>query len=299
MLISLIGSLLIFINCMGFSAFAETSLPPGAVKGLPERLAALDDAGNHVNSATGEYFFHVEDMTFGETYTKNVQLINLREDASYHIWFRVEPLFKTGEIDLEKGCECRFFLDDSLFFKGDVNGKGNIDLTGRAFDCGNYDPGETHTLRCEIVWNDLSVNKHIDNGWRLVDKDGEHILVDPDGNGHIEGEIEFKWIFYAAVMEPYDTPPSIPGTPTATVSTPGDGDGDNSAPAGDESVPDTPDSTSDSYSPPADSSRSDGFFPPYTGFMMKDGKFWLISMGVIALMILVLLVLIKKKGKKK
>ena len=55
--VSLLCSLLIFLNCLGFSAFAETSLPPGAVKGLPERLAALDDEGYAVNSRTGEYFF--------------------------------------------------------------------------------------------------------------------------------------------------------------------------------------------------------------------------------------------------
>ena len=39
----LMGCLLIFFSTAGISAFAETSLPDGAVKGLPERLAALDD----------------------------------------------------------------------------------------------------------------------------------------------------------------------------------------------------------------------------------------------------------------
>ena len=65
---ALLGSLLILLSASGLTAFAETSLPDGAVKGLPERLAALDDEGNHVNSESGEYFFHVENMKFGETY---------------------------------------------------------------------------------------------------------------------------------------------------------------------------------------------------------------------------------------
>ncbi len=198
----IICSLLIVFVISGFTAFAETALPDGAVKGLPERLAALDDEGNAVNSATGEYFFHVEDMEFGETYSKNVQMMNLREDASYHIYFYVEPLFKAGEIDLEKGCECRFFLDGKEFYKGTVYGDGNINLQDQHFDCGYYAPGQSHTLRCEVVWNDYEVIKNVDNGHRLYDKYGEHIIVDAEGKAHIEGEIEFKWIFYAQVEEP-------------------------------------------------------------------------------------------------
>jgi hypothetical protein len=59
--------LLLSSNCL--TAFAEVALPEGAVKGLPERLTAMDSEGNAVSSDTGEYFFHVENMTFGETYT--------------------------------------------------------------------------------------------------------------------------------------------------------------------------------------------------------------------------------------
>ena len=79
------GSLLLILSSNSPAAFAEVALPEGAVKGLPERLAALDDQGNAVNSATGEYFFHVEDMEYGVEYTKIVQLMNLREDAAYNI----------------------------------------------------------------------------------------------------------------------------------------------------------------------------------------------------------------------
>ena len=269
---SIMGSLLIGINAMGITALAETSLPDGAVKGLPERLAALDDEGNAVNSATGEYFFHVEDMQFGEVYSKNIQLMNLREDYSYHIYFYVEPLFKAGEIDLEKGCECSFFLDGEEIYRGDVNGKGNFDLSEQHFDCGNYEPGESHVLRCEIVWNDIDVIQNVDNGHRLVDKDGEHVLVGPCDSGYAEGEIEFKWIFYAMV--------DVPDSQT-------DLDDRRS------SVPDKQESAA------IPTSKADGFFPPYTGAVLKNGTVWLAAMGVITVMIAVLLVLIKKQKKDK
>lgn len=200
--IAVLTGLLLFFRAAGFTASAEVSLPEGAVKGLPERLAALDDEGKAVNSETGEYFFRVEGMEFGETYTKNIQLMNLREDKSYHIYFYVEPLFKAGEIDLEKGCECRFYLDGAEVYKGDVNGNGSIDLTKQHFDCGFYAPGESHTLRCEVVWNDIDVLKNVNKGWRLVDKDGVHVLVADENDAHVEGEIEFKWIFYAQVADP-------------------------------------------------------------------------------------------------
>ncbi|MBU5462730.1 hypothetical protein [Lachnoclostridium sp. MSJ-17] len=48
-ILAVLCSLLIGL-CSISTAFAETSLPDGAVKGLPERLAALDDEGNPVNS---------------------------------------------------------------------------------------------------------------------------------------------------------------------------------------------------------------------------------------------------------
>ncbi len=268
-IVSLLSSLLLSLNATGLTAFAETSLPDGAVKGLPERLAALDDEGNPVNSATGEYFFHVEDMEYGETYTKNIQLINLRDDASYHMYFYVEPLFKDGLIDLENWCECRFYLDDEEIYKGNVSGNGSRDLAAQHFDCGSYAPGESHTLRCEIIWNEFDVDIDVDNGWRLYDTDGEHIIIDSDGNAHIEGEVEFKWVFYA------QTDP-------------------------DESAPDSRGDDSDDSSRKDDgssSSKGDDYFPPDTGGLLKDGKIWLASMGVLSLMIAVMLILIKNQNK--
>ncbi len=250
--VTVLSSLLIVFYALGITAFAETSLPDGAVKGLPERLAALDDEGNSVSSSTGEYFFHVENMEFGETYTKNIQLMNLREDVSYHIYFYVEPLFKAGEIDLEKGCDCRFYLDGKEIYRGTVYGDGNIDLRDQHFDCGEYPPGGSHTLRCEIVWNDYEVVKNVDNGHRLYDKYGEHIIVDAEGKAHIEGEIEFKWIFYTMLEK-------------------------------DKPEPD-PDKKIDNA--------------PQTGLLFKDDTFWLICIGVAAVMVAVLLVLIVRSKKK-
>lgn len=202
-LTALSGCLL--LSCCCLTAHAETELPDGAVKGLPERLSVLDSEGVSPN-AKGEYFFHVENMTFGETYTKKIQIMNLRDDKAYHIYFYVEPLFKNGEIDLEKGCECTFWLDGREFYKGDVTGHGNIDLTQEVYDCGLYNPGDSHTLKCSVIWNDLDVLVGVDNGHRLIDINGEHVLVGSDDNGYVEGEIEFKWVFYAAVDEDYDPP---------------------------------------------------------------------------------------------
>ena len=202
---ALVSSLLL-LSCNCLTAFAEVALPDGAVKGLPERLTAMDSDGNPVNSETGEYFFHVENMSYGETYTKDVQLMNLCDDKAYHIYFYVEPLFKNGDIDLEKGCECTFWLDGEEFYKGDVTGHGNIDLTQEVKDCGLYQPGDSHVLKCSVVWNDLDVLVGVDNGHRLIDINGEHVLIGSDDEGYVEGEIEFKWIFYAAVDEDYDPP---------------------------------------------------------------------------------------------
>ncbi|HAE53316.1 MAG TPA: hypothetical protein DCG30_08690 [Ruminococcus sp.] len=194
-------------NCI--TAFADVALPEGAVKGLPEKLTAMDNEGNVVSSDTGEYFFRVEGMNYGETYTKDVQLMNLRDDKSYHIYFYIEPLYKEGQIDLEKGCECTFWLDDKEVFKGKVTGEpdaGYIDLQKEVLDCGLYNPGDYHKLKCSVVWNDLDVLVGVNNGHRLVDIDGEHVLVGSDDSGYVEGEIEFKWIFYAAVDENFNPP---------------------------------------------------------------------------------------------
>ena len=268
---ALCSSFLLFT--LPFSAYAQSvELPPGAVKGLPERLAALDNEGKAVSSSTGEYFFRVENMQYGVEYTKTVQLMNLREDAAYHIYFYVEPLYKEGEIDLEEGCECTFWLDGEQFYQGTVTGKGNIDLTdvNHVFDCGMYLPGDSHQLKCSVVWNNLDVLKNVDNGHKLVDKDGEHVLVGPDEEGYVEGAIEFKWIFYAAVNEDSDSWTETESTPEVT---------ENSTDTTVETTPGTP--------------RT-----PFTGYLPKNGTIWLVCIGVILVLILILLILIYKKKRR-
>ena len=377
--LSLLGCLLFVLCCLTTPAFADTPLPDGAVKGLPERLAALDDAGNAVNSATGEYFFHVEGMRLGETYTKNIQLINLCEDKTYHIFFCVEPLFKSGEIDLEQGCSCRFLLDGTQFYSGSVNGAGNIDLT-QYYDLGRFEMGESHVLRCEITFHDLTATQSVDNGWRLVDKDGVHVLREGSGGGAIYGEIEFKWIFCARAIPyvpgprptepvptqplptepqptqplptepvpteplpteplptepvpteplpteplptepvPSEAPPTqpLPGAPvtpspvpsvqpTRRPLRPGESYDDiyeDGFPLGymeGEPDPNDPDNPANSSGGPSANANanSHSYNAPRTGLELPDGLIWLICMGVIAGMICVLLVLIRKQKKQ-
>ena len=335
------------------TASAEVTLPPGAVKGLPERLAALDSEGNAVNSATGEYFFRVENMQYGTNYTKSVQLMNLREDYAYHIYFYVEPLYKKGSIDLEKGCECVFQLDGKEFYRGTVTGDGTFDLTQEYYDCGLYYPGDSHVLSCSVVWNDLAVldDVHVNNGHRLVDKDGTHVLVGPDDSGHVEGEIEFKWIFFAKVNPDdeitdiqtttthtgkyttdtnetttlYDgksttvtavtdtgiiggttvdtkpdestnvhggrdtttvRPPSSTTTVTTVIppGTPGGGE------PGEPGTPNNPN--------PPGGNHPGGFFPPFTGYLAKNGTVWLVGMGAVTVGIIVLIVLMLREKRK-
>ncbi len=313
-------SCLLLLFLLPVEAFAEIQLPEGAVKGLPERLAALDDEGNAVNSATGEYFFHVENMQYGQTYTKNIQLMNLREDHGYYIYFYVEPLYKSGEIDLEKGCDCKFFLDGDMFYQGDVNGKGNIDLTGKYYSCGYYLPGDSHVLRCDITWNDIDVIRNVDNGHRLVDKDGEHVLEGPDESGYAEGEIEFKWIFFASVHEisssasdeldttdVTDIIESFPETehPTDVKSRTDESNStdetNHTEPSNSEKVNSNQISSETTPSTPNHSNNNtfSTFFSPFTGYLAKDGTIWLICIGAVSLGIVILLILMHREKKKR
>ena len=324
MFAAMVSSLLLF-SVQGVTALAEVALPDGAVKGLPERLAALDNEGNAVNSETGEYFFHVENMQYGETYYKEVQLMNLRDDASYYIYFYVEPLYKAGEIDLEKGCECVFLLDGQEFYRGDVNGQGNFDLSDTYYVCGFFEPGDAHTLRAEVTWNDLDVIGNVDNGHRLVDQNGKHVLVGPGESGYAEGEIEFKWIFFASIL-PIDQATDIQTTTETEdqqtdIQTTTGQNGDNTdiqtvptdATGGTETAPPPPTdvknntetqtitstTTVTTVVTPTETTTPGGWFQtPFTGFIAKDGKPWLIAMGVIGAMILILLVLLRKKEKE-
>ena len=201
---ALSASLLIF-SCTPLNTFADVTLPDGAVKGLPEKLTAMDSEGRAVNSESGEYFFSVDDMIYGETYSKDVQLMNLRDDQAYNIYLHTEPISKSGDIDLEKGCVCKFYLDGKEVYSGDVNGKGNIDLTQNALDLGNFKPGDSHILKCSVVWNDKDIGDYVQSGHRIVSLNGTQVLEE-NTPVSLYGDIEFKWIFYAVVDEDFVPP---------------------------------------------------------------------------------------------
>lgn len=193
----LLAAVLFF--CFNTVASAD-ELHVGSVRGLPEKLVVLDDNGRSV-SENGEYFFVVENMKAGELYTKRIQIMNLREDASYVIRFRAQPLTNEGEIDLEKECNCDIYLDNKLVYYGSPSGNGTPDIREDAISLGTYKPGDSHVMKVDVRWSGASVDKFIDEGAKLVDRDGSKVIREPSGQRHIEGEITFKWIFYAEVRD--------------------------------------------------------------------------------------------------
>lgn len=186
------------------TAVNAEELPDGSVKGLPERLAVLDDSGNSV-SENGEYFFSVENMNAGEQYTKNIQIMNLREDKAYNIYFRIEPVSKKGEIDLEEECTATITIGDEKIYEGKVSGKDS-NISQKGVSLGNYIPGQSRNMKCTIVWNGTDAGGHIDYGEKIISSDGITIVREKDGKESISGEIEFRWIFYAQVDTNYDPP---------------------------------------------------------------------------------------------
>ncbi len=206
----------VMLSACSLTVYAD-ELRAGSVKGLPEKLVVLDDKGNSV-SENGEYYFSVENMQAGEHYTKKVQIMNLREDASYHIHFMAQKVSTSGEIDLENDCQCDITLDNNLVYQGKVTGEGNPDIRYEPLDLGYYGPGESHAMNIDIVWNDSGkYGGNIDNGARLVDKNGTTVIRESSGVTHVEGEVVFKWIFTAVVDSP--SHPSVSSQPDNPVKT--------------------------------------------------------------------------------
>ena len=187
----------VLLMSMSVTAAYADELRAGTVAGLPEKLVVLDDNGNSV-SENGEYFFEVQDMTPGENYVKNIQIMNLREDASYHIYFNAQPMAKYGDIDLEEECVLTLYLNERVVYQGKVTGDGVPDVRDEPLDLGKYGPGESRVLRAEIVWNaTFSQGGAIDEGHRIYDFNGVKVVREKTGKTHIEGEVIFKWIFTA------------------------------------------------------------------------------------------------------
>ncbi len=192
--------------CNTLSTFAEVELPEGTVAGLPEALTVMDEDGNACNSETGEYFFEVEDMVPGQVYSKNIQIMNLRGDKAYHIYFYAQPVDKSGEIDLENECTEVITLDGTKVYEGLVTGIGNVDMTQNPIDLGLYIPGQSRTLNCSVTWDGEAAGGLIDYGHKLVDENGTSIIREGSGDESIYGEVRFKWIFYAVTDESYNPP---------------------------------------------------------------------------------------------
>ncbi len=118
---------IIFVICLALffggqlSATAQIVLPDGTVAGLPSALTVMDSDGNAVGD-DGVYYFHVENMKPYTPYTKDIQIMNLRDDAAYHIYFYAEPIGRSGEIDLEAQCLCTFTFNGTEVFRGSVSG---------------------------------------------------------------------------------------------------------------------------------------------------------------------------------
>jgi hypothetical protein len=198
--------LLFFCNC--FTAFAEVTLPEGTAAGLPEKLTVLDSDGNSVNQS-GEYFFYVENMTPKETYSKDIQIINLREDTAYTIYFYAEPVSKEGDIDLENNCTAVFTLDGTEIFTGKVTGQSEdnkINISDEPLSLGSFEPGKSRTLNCQVTWDGTGADEFIDNGERTVSRDGVEINREGNGNSYSYGEVTFRWVFYAVVDDEYVPP---------------------------------------------------------------------------------------------
>lgn len=233
---------------MTLTAYAA-ELKVGSVKGLPEKLVVLDDNGNSV-SENGEYFFEVENMKESEVYTKKIQIMNLREDASYRIFFNAHRVESSGEIDLENECKCSIYMDDVLVYSGKVTGEGTPDMRDDPLMLGLYHPGDSRVMTVSVSWVSKGYGGQIDNGARIVDHNGTSVIREKSGKDHVEGETIFRWIFTAIVedagdrtssdgpseISSPDEPPistvsteSYPGSPESGYTSGGGGD-DNDSP---------------------------------------------------------------------
>ena len=189
--------------------------PGGSVKGLPSGLTILDSDGNDVPE-DGIYYFHVVEMNPGETYTKEISVMNLRDDGkSYHIYFYMEPVSnKDDGIDLLVNCREEISLNGQTFYAGNVWGdpeEGYAKVTkDHPYDLGLYEVGDTRTFTASITWNGMigspDLDREVDKGYRIIDKDNyddpdSQWVRRPEENATAYGEVLFHWVFYAEVQE--------------------------------------------------------------------------------------------------
>lgn len=188
-------------------ASAGLSLPDGAVAGLPDGLTVLDEEGNAASGIDGSYYFDVEDMEFGTTYTKAIQLMNLREDKAYHIYFYAEPVSDRGQLYLRSWCTCVITLEGETVYTGRVDGEGETQtLSEQPLDLGLYTPGQGRTMEVSVTWDTWGDPGRLKPYTEIVDADGNSVVYDSGNDGYAYGETTFRWIFFAVADEDYVPP---------------------------------------------------------------------------------------------
>ena len=167
-------------------------LPEGSVQGLPQNLIVMDTEGNSV-SANGDFYVHVEDMQPGVLYTKDISVMNLRNDAVYHVYMSMAPNHTEGVIDLEGEVDVKLYLEGELIYTGDVNGIGEPNMQETPIDLGGiYNSGETRHLRAEFIWN--------------MSQDTEKMIQERSEAGETPfGAVDFDWIFSASIKPSDDS----------------------------------------------------------------------------------------------
>ena len=166
------------------SAVWGYTLPDGAVKGLPRNLIVMDENGNSPND--GELYIEIENMIPHEVYTKDITVMNARDDAQYSIYLMATPNYDDGDIDLLGETRCRLWLDDILIYDGLVNGHGTPDISSSGVDLGGvYKSGESRNLHAEFVWNATGNEEN-------------------DTDNSYYGVVSFHWIFYAQISKTSD-----------------------------------------------------------------------------------------------
>lgn len=165
---------------MAVNVFAVT-LPEGTVGGLPQNLIVMDENG--YSPEDGELYIYIENMIPNEVYTKDIAVMNARQDAQYAIYMTATPNYNEGNIDLLGETVCKLYLDGDLIYEGLVNGDGTPNMQTEALDLGGVlKSGESRNLHAEFQWV-------TDMNW------------DPGENFENEyyGEVSFIWTFYASV----------------------------------------------------------------------------------------------------
>lgn len=171
---------------MTVSVFAEIKMPEGFVKGLPENLIAMDENGYSPDPENGEIYVYIPDMKSGELYTKDISLMNLRDDAQYNIYMTATPNYTKGNVDMLNETQCRLYLDNELIYEGLVNGDGTPNMQQNGLDLGGlYKSGVSRKLHAEFIWN-----------WS-----GKTTYELEDKNSYY-GEVSFYWTFYAQIPRP-------------------------------------------------------------------------------------------------